>query len=367
MKKITLFLFLFLLSYSTKAQFPEGFDNGLPSGWTTFIGENGLGTEYNWVPDGTSNIYMFVRWEAVTSGSVAEDWLVTPQIGITTSNSLLTFDQTDLNAPNYGSILTVRVSTSNSQTTHSEFTIVDSQNEVEITNGSAGVFSRHEVDLSAYEGQSVYIAFVWEQNDGDAIAIDNIDLENQNASAPNPVSNPTPANNATDVYINPSNEGVSWSWEASSSGDPATEFDIYLGDSENSLNLLGTTPNQSVTITGMDYSSLYYWQVVAKNAGGSAQNSPIWSFTTEADPTLSLKNNKIKGFSIFPTIVKSDLFFESQSQIDNISIFDMLGKQVIKINLNIDKSIDVTSLKKGIYLVKVSSKGKIGTYKIIKE
>jgi hydrogenase maturation factor len=46
----------------------------------------------------------------------------------------------------------------------------------------------------------------------------------------------------------------------------------------------------------------------------------------------------------------------------------MLGKQVLKFTpKNNSSSVDLTSLRKGIYLVKVSSEGKTGTYKIIKQ
>ena len=166
------FLILFLtISLSVKAQFPENFDNGLPPEWTTYIGENGLGATVNW--EYNENGYMTVGWEAVTAGAVAEDWLVSPQVPITATNSLLIFSQTDGNVPDYGSVFSVRVSTENSQTTHSDFAIVDTQTEVEVTEDVVA-FSNHEIDLSAFEGQTIYIAFVWTQNDGDRLYIDNV-------------------------------------------------------------------------------------------------------------------------------------------------------------------------------------------------
>ncbi|MDG1398813.1 MAG: choice-of-anchor J domain-containing protein, partial [Polaribacter sp.] len=344
-----------------KAQFPEGFDNGLPSGWTTFIGENGLGTAENWIAAGTTNGYMRILWEAVTAGSVAEDWLVTPQINITTANSLLAFDQFDFNTPNYGSSLTIRISTGNSQTTHSDFITLDTQTEAQINSNA-----RHKVDLSAYEGQSVYIAFVWSQNDGDALGIDNVNLENQNASAPDCAENPTPVIGETGATV--TNGAVTISWDLPSTGDVATGYELFFGTTSGDLNSLGTFSGTSINITGSNYSTTYYWKIVLENAGGSATGCDEWSYTTENDPTLSVKNNKIEGLSLLPSIVKDDLFFTSQSTIDNISIFDMLGKQVLKFTpKNNSSSVNLTSLRQGIYLVKVSSEGKTGTYKIIKQ
>lgn len=86
------------------------------------------------------------------------------------------------------------------------------------------------------------------------------------------------------------------------------------------------------------------------------------------DTTLGIDNNNLEGFNIFPTIVKSELFYNSQSKIDNISIFDMLGKQVMNFKpSNNSSSLNLSSLRKGIYLVNVMSENRSGIYKIIKE
>lgn len=292
MKKITLFLLIiFISNLDAFAQFPENFNSGLPAGWATFIGTNGLGTTENWEHiTGTGINYMAVGFEDVTGG-LAEDWLVTPQVAITTANSLLTFDQTDLNAPDYGSVLTVRIST-NSQTNHTDFVIIDTQTELEITNEAAAVFSEHTVDLSAYEGDSVYIAFVWTQDDGDILALTNIDLQNQYIDPPNPAITPTPANGATDVVVtvNPltGEKSITLDWEPDTSGEAASSYDFYFGISPISLNLIASDiPDIVIPLTGINFYTQYFWQIIPKNAGGEAIDAPIWSFTTEADVTIT--------------------------------------------------------------------------------
>ena len=87
--------------------------------------------------------------------------------------------------------------------------------------------------------------------------------------------NPTsPSSGATDQPV-----GGSLSWQPSSD---ATGYDVYL-DGNNPPSTLVST-NQSGTnysYGGLSNSSVYYWKVVAKNAGGSTPGtgSP-WSFTT---------------------------------------------------------------------------------------
>ena len=76
MKKITLLLTMLLIGFTSHAQFPENFDDGvIPSGWTTFSGENGLGTAESWAVGGTTNPYMLVYDEnAVEALIVAEEY-----------------------------------------------------------------------------------------------------------------------------------------------------------------------------------------------------------------------------------------------------------------------------------------------------
>lgn len=178
-KKITLLALLGIaFMHFTTAQtiLSEGFEGATfpPSGWTSFIGTNGLGTNNNWIQAdapytgtyGAANVY-----ENVTGG-IAEDWLVTSQIDLTTAtNAELRFYSTQSYTANYGSTYEVKVSTT-SQTNHADFTTVANYTEVNIGNG----FELKTVDLSAYDGMMVYIAFVHYNDDGDNWLIDDIEV-----------------------------------------------------------------------------------------------------------------------------------------------------------------------------------------------
>lgn len=68
----------------------------------------------------------------------------------------------------------------------------------------------------------------------------------------------------------------------------ATHYDVALGTTPTpplvALNLSTTSYQPAAALA---YSTKYYWQVIAKNAGGSTAG-PIWSFTTKSAPTSSL-------------------------------------------------------------------------------
>ncbi len=88
-----------------------------------------------------------------------------------TNTELLFYSTQTYNTAEYGSIYEVMVSTT-SQTTHADFTSVASY--VESTVGGTSAFELRTVDLSAYDGMMIYIAFVHLNDDGDEWWIDDI-------------------------------------------------------------------------------------------------------------------------------------------------------------------------------------------------
>ncbi len=181
MKKITFlaaFAFACLQFSSAQTILTEGFEGTAfpPSGWTVFRGTNNLGTANDWIQATAPNTGTYSagnQYENVVGG-VAEDWLVTSQIDLTTStNSELLFYAAQSYAnTDYGSNYEVKVSTA-SQTSHADFTTVASYNETTLGNNG---FELKTVDLSAYDGMMIYIAFVHLNDDGDNWLIDDIEV-----------------------------------------------------------------------------------------------------------------------------------------------------------------------------------------------
>ena len=205
--------------------------------------------------------------------------------------------------------------------------------------------------------------------------IDNVIVQQPTVSAPNPVTTPTPTDTAIDVYVDPTDNNmdlapdnaIAIAWTNALTGDAPTEYDIYLGDSPGTLNLLGTTANMAVSFINMDYSTLYYWQIVAKNISGEAVNSATWSFTTQADPTLSVEDESISLFSVNPNPVKDVLNISTSLNIDSINVYNQLGQRVLHTDNLIDNTLDVSSLNNGVYILRISAEGKKKSLKIIKE
>lgn len=181
MKKNTLLLLIAFLAFNWQsfAQLTEDFEGGVvpPAGWASFRGTNDLGTSEDWKITATANggtNAAYSSYENVTGG-LAEDWLVTSQVDLTSvTNAELRFFTRQQFSTNYNSQYEVRVSTA-TQTTHGDFTSVQTWDETNI-NTTYDVYEERTVNLGAYDGMMIYIAFVHTNDDGDSWYIDDVSV-----------------------------------------------------------------------------------------------------------------------------------------------------------------------------------------------
>lgn len=277
---LTLFLLISLGSASLFAQnLNEGFEGATfpPSGWTTFIGANGEGTAQNWQILFSSTITgsqsAYVRYESVANA--AEDWLVTRQLAPTIGNSTLSFSQKQGYPSNYGTIYTVRVSTA-SQNTIADFTIVDTQAEADFSTST----STHTVDLSAYVGQQIYVAFVMENNNGDNWIIDDV---TGIPIVPTPIVCDAALTATTDI---PVSGDISWT---AATGD-ALGYKVTAGTTTGSNDLIDNVDVGNVLTTNLGtlmQGTTYYVTITPYSANGDASGCTEQTFTTAAAPSCS--------------------------------------------------------------------------------
>ena len=101
------------------------------------------------------------------------------------------------------------------------------------------------------------------------------DCSNQPPSAP---TDPTPSQNASDV----SAPSLTLEWQGGDDpdGDSVTYY-VYRceGSGCTELNLLGNTTDKSWTVSDLEYSTTYRWQVVASD-GDLEKKSSVWNFET---------------------------------------------------------------------------------------
>ena len=369
MKKITLLLTMLLIGFTSHAQF-DWSTSPLDNGWVQYAGSNGEGTTNSWTYN--ENGYMYIVYEAGGALGSCEDWLVSPLIEITNVNSGLSFGVEDFYGPDWDSNLSIQVSTTDQ---NSGFSEVASFSEEDIN-----PYAILNADLSAYEGSSIYIAFVWINDDGDNLYLYDLALENQYVSAPAPATTPNPADGATvdlsmdmdmngDGDINADDQYYSFTWSPSTTGDAATTYNLNFGTTnEVTFNFGETTANNGYSIYGLNPETTYYWQVIPKNAGGSAENCPVWSFTTSAT-VLSVEDIQLSTIVVSPNPVKDMITINSPVGFDSVKVFNQLGQLVLKSNTNLmnNNRLDLSALNPGMYMLQIEAENKSKTVKIIKE
>jgi len=117
---------------------------------------------------------------------------------------------------------------------------------------------------------------LWEESDNQDIDIFISDVYFNNP--PYEPSDPSPDDGATCINVN---ADLSWT-----GGDPDPEdtvtYDVYFGNSSPPPQVVWTQPDTSYDPGTMDYSTTYYWQIVAWDEEGLSNGSPIWNFTTKS-------------------------------------------------------------------------------------
>ena len=83
---------------------------------------------------------------------------------------------------------------------------------------------------------------------------------------------------------------------------------------------------------------------------------------------LGADEHSISGLTYYPNPVQDRLHIDAQENIEKISVFNVLGQEVLSILPNTTSvTLDTSTFAKGMYVVQVVSNGATGSYKIIKK
>lgn len=185
------------------------------------------------------------------------------------------------------------------------------------------------------------------------------------ATAPDAATGPTPADGAVNVPINvtdpldPFIAGFSWT-----DNGAATSYDWTL----TGVGTAGGVTNPVDIFYDWAYNTTYSWSVTSTNCLGNI-TSATFSFTTEADPALSVDDNQIKLFSVFPNPFKDVITIDTNLTIESLTIDNQIGQRVMGIKQSdiINNEVNLSKLSTGLYFMNVSSQDKTQSIKIIKE
>lgn len=129
-----------------------------------------------------------------------------------------------------------------------------------------------------------------------------------------------------------------------------------------SIGCSNADPVATLSLTALTEGNTYYLQLW--NNGVEEGTFDV----TLSDPALSIGEFEDNQFTYFPNPVKNTLSLRAQNEIQNVSVFNMLGQEVIRISTNeISNEVDMSSLQTGTYFVKVTINDNTETIRIIKQ
>ena len=128
-------------------------------------------------------------------------------------------------------------------------------------------------------------------------------------------------------------------------------------------------PMSFFTDSGMDSSKLFQWKVdryrVDSNNGGLLFLDNI---ILTKNNILSVEDTNTFKSIIYPNPTSSRLTISAPKIINNVAIYNLLGKQVMSIEVNKNtESIDVSNLPSGVYLIRYNVDNAVGTAKFVKQ
>lgn len=149
---------------------------------------------------------------------------------------------------------------------------------------------------------------------------------------------------------------------------------LYFTDDDGlkRINPIEALPTSELLVTNTDFGNLQKIQVKSYVDGNKylfvseSDNNRILKVDL-TDPALSTLEYKELLFHIFPNPVEDHLTIKTPFNIEEISIYNLLGQRVKNISANSKNSIDMSHLKSGIYFVEVKSDNNTSTKRIIKK
>jgi hypothetical protein len=123
---------------------------------------------------------------------------------------------------------------------------------------------------------------------------------------------------------------------------------------------------ESLYMTSLIGGNTYYVRVWSD--GSTSRRTEGTFDITAVDATLSMADVDAQGFTYFPNPVNHNLSLRAQNAIQNVSVYNMLGQEVLKTAPNtLESEINMSDLSNGAYFVKVTINDVTKTVRIIKQ
>jgi hypothetical protein len=140
---------------------------------------------------------------------------------------------------------------------------------------------------------------------------------------------------------------------------------VCVDSADDTLDGDGESVTDVAVTAGVEYFiNIGYWS----GSFDAAEGSFTIDITTSDTTVLPVNDNTIEGFSLYPNPVNDRLHLNAIDAINNISIYNLLGQEVMNSRPEVSNTeVDMSNLPTGMYIVKVKVGEQLGTYRIVKE
>jgi hypothetical protein len=227
---------------------------------------------------GTSSGVAYSQWSPSGSPSGTQAWLITPSITVPASATVtLTFCDREsfTSTEDPASTFTVRVSTTTNALASFTNTVF-TRNEVNVT-----TYNQRTVDLSAYAGQTIYLAFVHQNSFGDGWRVDNVNV--------------TAVVNPPEINLLGTDNSTITSGTTTTATANGTDFGAVSVAS-------GTTVSRTFTLQNTGVGNLTPGTVTSSNANFSITQQPGATVSPAGSTTFTVRFNPSSFGSFTSTI-----------------------------------------------------------------
>ncbi|MCF7859076.1 MAG: choice-of-anchor D domain-containing protein [Candidatus Cloacimonetes bacterium] len=155
---------------------------------------------------------------------------------------------------------------------------------VEIASGEfSGTYNHTISDFSNESMNGTWILWIedsWGDGGHQATGI-TVEFHYVLAGAPGAPTNPSPADNATDIALS---GDLTWDF-----GADTDTYDLWFGPAGAMVEVVSGVAagaTGSYTYSGLSFDTEYEWQVISVNSARATYSGPVWSFTTMLDPAI---------------------------------------------------------------------------------
>ena len=228
-----------------------------------------------------------------------------------------------------------------------------------VPDSTHGDWTQQTIDLSAYAGQQVYVAFRhYDCTDMNYVLLDDITITAVGGT-PQPDTCLAPSNltatgmTKNSVVLNWTENGDATSWTVNYKEDNASNWSTT------------TVSSKPYTLTGLQPGTNYLVYVVANCADGQSDPSTTVTFATLADGIADYE----LATSLYPNPNNGQFTINNeQFTINSVNVYDVYGKLLKTVEVNSNTAvIDAHELSAGMYFVRISTEKGVVTKSFVKK